>query len=111
MTSNSVAESGLTVHHKEQKSGLTVHHEELQSGLSKEDGELEKMGYDLSGTAKEIVRLMIENPMITYNELSAKLGKARSGIAKQIKKLIDDNIIESKEKNGVWTIKDKLRLG
>ena len=38
----SVAESGLTVHHKEQKSGLTVHHEELQSGLSKEDGELEK---------------------------------------------------------------------
>ena len=102
----SVAESGLTVHHKEQKSGLTVHHEELQSGLSKEDGELEKMGYDLSGTAKEIVRLMIENPMITYNELSAKLGKARSGIAKQIKKLIDDNIIESKEKKGVWIVKD-----
>ena len=97
---------GLTVHHKEQKSGLTVHHEELQSGLSKEDGELEKMGYDLSGTAKEIVRLMIENPMITYNELSAKLGKARSGIAKQIKKLIDDNIIESKEKKGVWIVKD-----
>ena len=104
----SVAESDLTVHHKEQKSGLTVHHEELQSGLSKEDGELEKMGYDLSGTAKDIVRLMIENPMITYNELSAKLGKARSGIAKQIKKLIDDNIIESKEKNGVWIIKDRL---
>ena len=102
----SVAESGLTVHHKEQKSGLTVHHEELQSGLSKENGELEKMGYDLSGTAKEIVRLMIENPMITYNELSAKLGKARSGIAKQIKKLIDDNIIESKEKKGVWIVKD-----
>ena len=90
----SVAESGLTVHHKKQKSGLTVHHEELQSGLSKEDGELEKMGYDLSGTAKDIVRLMIENPMITYNELSAKLGKTRSGIAKQIKKLIDDNIIQ-----------------
>ena len=38
----SVAESGLTVHHKEQKSGLTVHYEELQSGLSKEDGELKK---------------------------------------------------------------------
>ena len=88
------------------ESGLTVHHEELQSGLSKENGELEKMGYDLSGTAKEIVRLMIENPMITYNELSAKLGKARSGIAKQIKKLIDDNIIESKEKKGVWIVKD-----
>ena len=87
-------------------SGLTVHHEELQSGLSKENGEPEKMGYDLSGTAKEIVRLMIENPMITYNELSAKLGKARSGIAKQIKKLIDDNIIESKEKKGVWIVKD-----
>ena len=71
-------------------------------------GELEKMGYDLSGTAKDIVRLMIENPMITYNELSAKLGKARSGIAKQIKKLIDDNIIESKEKNGVWIVKGRL---
>ena len=46
--------------------------------------------------------------MITYNELSVKLGKARSGIAKQIKKLIDDNIIESKEKNGVWIVKDRL---
>ena len=96
----------MTVHHKEQKIGLTVHHEELQSGLSKENGEPEKKGYDLSGTAKEIVRLMIENPMITYNELSAKLGKARSGIATQIKKLIDDNIIESKEKKGVWIVKD-----
>lgn len=30
---------------------------------------------------------MLENPMITYNELSVKLGKARSGITKQIKKL------------------------
>ena len=66
------------------------------------------MGYDLSGTAKNIVHLIIENPMITYNELSAKLGKARSGIAKQIKKLIDVNIIESKEKNGMWVVKDRL---
>ena len=73
----SVTVSGLTVHHKEQKSGLTVHYEEQKSGLSKEDGELEKMGYDLSGTAKEIVRLMIENPMITYNELSAKLASQK----------------------------------
>lgn len=43
--------------------------------------------------------------MITYDELSAQLGKARSGIAKQIKKLLDSGIILSKEKNGVWIIK------
>lgn len=40
--------------------------------------------------------------MITYDELSAQLGKA---IAKQIKKLLDSGIILSKEKNGVWIIK------
>lgn len=104
----SVAASGLSVHRRGETSGPAVHHKEQRSGLSKVDGGLDNSEYVLSGTAKDIVRLMLENPMITYNELSVKLGKARSGIAKQIKKLIDDNIIESKEKNGVWIVKDRL---
>ena len=108
LLSISVAVSGLSVHRREKMSGPAVHHKEQQSGLSKVDGGLDNSEYVLSGTAKEIVRLMLENPMITYNELSVKLGKARSGIAKQIKKLIDDNIIESKEKNGVWIVKGRL---
>ena len=68
-------------------------------------GGLESKRCGLTGTSKDIVELMKKNPMITYDELSAQLGKARSGIAKQIKKLLDSGIILSKEKNGVWIIK------
>ena len=100
-----VVNSRLTVHPEEQESGLTVYHKGQQSRLPKENGRPEKVVYDLSGTAKDIVHLMLENPKITYNELSTRLNKARSGIAKQIKKLILNNIIESKEKNGVWIVK------
>lgn len=100
-----VVNSRLTVHQEEQESGLAVYHNGQQSRLPKENGRPEKVVYDLSGTAKDIVHLMLENPKITYNELSTRLNKARSGIAKQIKKLILNNIIESKEKNGVWIVK------
>lgn len=94
LTMNLATAGGLLVHSEDEKSGLTDH----QSGLdSKRCG--------LTGTSKDIVELMKENPTITYDELSAQLGKARSGIAKQIKKLLDSGIILSKEKNGVWIIK------
>lgn len=94
LTMNLATAGELLVHSEDEKSGLTDH----QSGL-----ESKRCG--LTGTSKDIVELMKKNPMITYDELSAQLGKARSGIAKQIKKLLDSGIILSKEKNGVWIIK------
>ena len=49
---------------------------------------------------------MKQDSTITYDEIASKLGKARSGIAKQIKKLIDDGVILAKEKNlGTWGVK------
>ena len=105
MLNISVFTSGLAVHREKQQSGLSVHQEELQSGLSKVNGGQDNIEYELNETARKILSIMHECPMITYDELSIRLGKARSGIAKQIKKLIEANIIESKEKNGQWVIK------
>lgn len=60
----------------------------------------------LTETAQRILELIKQDPTITYDKIAAELGKARSGIAKQIKKLIDDGIVLPKEKNnGVWTVK------
>lgn len=93
-TTNLTTAGGLLVHSKEEKSGLSDHQSGLKSKIC-----------GLTGTSKDIVELMKKDPTITYDELSAQLGKARSGIAKQIKKLLDAGIILSKEKHGVWIIK------
>lgn len=54
---------------------------------------------------------MKQDPTITYDRIASELGKARSGIAKQIKKLIDDGIILAKEKNnGTWIINHHVEI-
>ena len=63
----------------------------LQGGLPIGEGGLqggllgERSG--LSTTAQAILKLLDENPSMTYDEISKRLGKARSGIAKHIKNL------------------------
>ncbi len=49
---------------------------------------------------------MRQDPTITYDKIAAEHGRARSGIAKQIKKLIDDGFVLPKEtNNGTWIVK------
>ena len=60
--------------------------------------------YGLSLTAKEILKLIGENPTITYDDIAATMGKARSGIAKHIKKLHEKGLLVPKSNNGKWTV-------
>ena len=53
------------------------------------------------------LRLFIEyNPGLQIRELSEKIGKSSSTLEKQIKKLVDGNLVErrgSKKTGGYWT--------
>ncbi len=102
---NMAKAGGLLVHSGEEKGGL-VHQNNEKSGLTNPQSGLTPPKDGLTETAQKIIELMRQDPTITYDEIAAKLGKARSGIAKQIKKLIDDGVILAKEKNpGTWGIK------
>ncbi len=91
---------GLLVHSGEGK-GRLIHQSNEKSGLSNP-----KSG--LTETAQKIIELMRQDPTITYDKIASKLGKARSGIAKQIKRLIDNGAILPKDKNsGTWIVKEK----
>ena len=59
----------------------------LRGGLSGGESGLLIDRSGLSATAQAILKLLDENPSMTYDEISTHLGKARSGIAKHIKKL------------------------
>lgn len=59
---------------------------------------------NLSETAKAILSLIRQNPQITYDEIAASLGKARSGIARHIKNMQAAGLILPKNQNGQWTI-------
>ncbi len=56
-------------------------------GLEVDSGGLKVDRSGLSETARAICELLDENPNLTYDEIAARLGKARSGIAKHIKRL------------------------
>lgn len=102
---NMAKAGGLLVHSGEEKGGL-VHQNNEKSGLTNPQSGLTPPKDGLTETAQKIIDLMRQDPTITYDEIAAKLGKARSGIAKQIKKLIDEGVILAKEKNpGTWGIK------
>lgn len=60
--------------------GLKVDSEWTKGGLK-----VDRSG--LSGTARAICELYDANPDLTYDEIARQLGKARSGIAKHIKRL------------------------
>jgi ATP-dependent DNA helicase RecG len=59
----------------------------------------------------EILELIRNNPEITYDEISARLGKARSGIAKHIKKLQEQGLIrrDGHDYGGRWEIIENIR--
>lgn len=84
-TIKNLQEAGILL--AEEKGGLKVNKSGLRGGLSRE-----KSG--LSATAQAILRLLDENPSMTYDEISTRLGKARSGIAKHIKNLREKGFLE-----------------
>ena len=79
----------------EEKSGLNVD----QSGLSEVESGPKVDQSELSATAQAILKLLNENPSMTYNEISAHLGKARSGIAKHIKNLREKGLLNKRKRN------------
>jgi ATP-dependent DNA helicase RecG len=61
----------------------------------------------LSDAVQEILREIIEHPGIQAKELAQKLGRSISTLEKQIKQLIEKNIIErrgSKKNGGYWEV-------
>ncbi len=98
-SAENLAKAGeMLVHSDEKRSGL-VHQNEEKSGLTETES-------GMSETAQRILELMRQDPTITYDKIAAELGRARSGIAKQIKKLIDDGIVLPKDtNNGTWIVK------
>jgi ATP-dependent DNA helicase RecG len=54
-----------------------------------------------------IMELIKDNPKITRNELSEKLNITADGVKYNIKKLIDNNLIEriGPDNGGYWDIK------
>ncbi len=105
-SSENLAKAGeMLVHSDAKRSGL-VHQNDEKSGLISLKSGLTEAESGLSETAQRILELMKQNPTITYDKIAAELGKARSGIAKQIKRLIDDGIVLPKEtNNGTWIVK------
>lgn len=69
------------------KSGLKGGRVVQKSGLS-----TDRSG--LSATAQAILELLDEDPSMTYDEISSRLRKARSGIAKHIKNLREKGFID-----------------
>lgn len=69
------------------KSGLKGGRVVQKSGLS-----TDRSG--LSATAQAILKLLDEDPSMTYDEISSRLRKARSGIAKHIKNLREKGFID-----------------
>jgi len=58
-----------------------------QSGLKVDSSGLKVDYSGLSLTAQKIITLYKTEPNLTYDEIAARLGKARSGVAKHIKRL------------------------
>lgn len=60
----------------------------------------------LNGTVNGVLKLIQENPYITYEELSEALGKSRRTIARAIKSLIDKGYIRrvGPDKGGKWEL-------
>lgn len=65
-----------------------------EGGLKVDRGGLMPDRSGLSKTAKAILSLLDENPNLTYDEISCRLNKARSGIAKHIKKLRENGFLK-----------------
>lgn len=55
--------------------------------MKADEGGLSTDRSGLSATAQALLKLLDENPSMTYDEISTRLGKSRSGIAKHIMNL------------------------
>lgn len=55
--------------------------------MKTDEGGLSTDRSGLSATAQALLKLLDENPSMTYDEISTRLGKSRSGIAKHIMNL------------------------
>jgi len=55
----------------------------------------------------DILKLLKENPKITRNELASILNITSDGVKYNLKKLVDNNIIErvGPDNGGYWSIK------
>lgn len=105
-SAESLAKAGRLLVHSDGANGGLVHSKDEKSGLTSSESGLADSQGGLTETAQRILELIKQAPTITYDKIAAELGKARSGIAKQIKKLIDEGVVFPKEKNnGVWTVK------
>ena len=105
-SAENLTKAGRLLVHSDDANGGLVHSKDEKSGLTSSESGLTDSKGGLTETSQRILELIKQDPTITYDKIAAELGKARSGIAKQIKKLIDDGIVLPKEKNnGVWTVK------
>ena len=89
---------GLTQVGSGQQDGSSGYESGLQGGLSGGESGLQSGLSDqrigLFATAQAILKLLDENPSMTYDEISIRLGKARSGIAKHIRNLREKGFIK-----------------
>jgi predicted HTH transcriptional regulator len=81
---------------------------DCKSGLQTEKVDCKSTISRLQIIQDNIIKLMLENPSISYTEIAQHLKMTRSGIAKHIKYLRECGIIEHKgsDKNGYWIVKE-----
>ena len=85
---------------RKQQSTLQSTQSILQSTQSTQSTDKDK----LSETAQNILNLIRQNPQITYDEIAASLGKARSGIARHLKSMQKNGFILPKNEEGQWIV-------
>ncbi len=63
-------------------------------------------GNKLGNTAVKILEIIVKNPNVTREELSAEIGITLEGIKKQLKKLLEQGVLirEGSRKAGYWRI-------
>ena len=76
------------------------------SRISKNDRVNDRVIIKLNKTQKKIIALMIENPSITADMLSAKVGINERSVRLNIKKLRDAGLVDrvAADKNGDWIV-------
>lgn len=65
-----------------------------------------KQNDTVNDTVNLILKLMKENPLISYDEIARKLGKSRATISRKIAELKERGIIKriGADKNGKWQV-------
>ena len=98
-TRQSTQDGDQSIHQSTQDGDQSTHQ-------STQDGDQSTVLAPLSDTVQAIINLICDNPEITYDEIASATGKARSGIAKHIKKLQASGMIRREGPNhgGRWII-------